>query len=397
MSSKTQSNVSPTSSTIAKVQVAEIVPHKPITEIEELTAAWRSLEGQANLVSPVASFSSIPELHGVSLRAVIIDPATNKYGQGPEVYRDARFCEDDEVALGGVGLQKISAAAGVQFLSQRRLDDRSDPYYCEVEVTLGVRDFDGMWRQVIKTRAVDLRDGAPETLKPEKLEKPGGRWEKTGKMVSIDPSALADRRRHIQSLAETKAFHRALRTILTLKQKYTKAELAKPFVVPKLVAALDSSDPEQKRALIDMALGREAALYGPGYGGNEPTRILKDVTPAPTHRRDVASSAASPDPQQINVEKVDVDNGASDFELVDLPEPGPVALCDCPCGDQAEIAEEVARLTTERCGAPRCRECFPGKGFSLERHRNLRDLRLPKHPGLTAEQIVTAVQKGLRR
>ena len=187
-----------------------LMPTKPLTQIEDLRNAWKSLEGQCNLVSPVVIVDTIPEMHAISLRSVMVDPTTNRFNQGPEVYHDRRFCGEGEVALGGVALRKIAAAAGIQMIERRRLDDRSDPNYCEIEIIIGVRDFDGTWRQVTNAKEIDLRAGAPETMK---AEKDGGH--KTGRMIPLDASALGDRRRHIQSLCETKAFYRAIRTILT--------------------------------------------------------------------------------------------------------------------------------------------------------------------------------------
>lgn len=377
-------------------KVTPDLPAAPVQSIEGLKNTWARLSSEANLVTPLASVDSIQAMHAVSLRAVIIDAAVNNFGQGSEVYRDRRFCEENERALGGVALQKIAAAAGVQILSRKRVDDRSEPYYCEVEVTIAMRDFDGTYRQVTKAREVDLRDGSPETTKPEK-KKVGARWEKTGKLVPLDPSALADKRRHIQSLAETKAFYRALRTLLQLKQKYTLEELARPFVVPKLVPMLDPNDPDQKDALIRMALGQEASLYGHDGGR---MRETKDVTPSSQPRGESApdpSTGTQPEAPAVNQPAEDEPDEA-DFEPLDLPEeePPPAATCGCICGCQLELTEKIATMTTERCGAPRCGDCYPGRRFDSERHRGLGDLKLPKHQGLTAERIEASLKGGVR-
>jgi hypothetical protein len=365
------------------------LPAHPLAKVEEVRNTFKALEGKVNLISPVASVDTIPAMHGISLRAVSIDPETNQYGNGPEVYKDARFCEGNERALGGVALQKIAAAAGVQIIDRRRLDDRSDPNYCEMEITIGMRDFDGTQRQVIKGKEMDLRDGAPETLKPEK----DGNGRKTGKMVPYEASALADKRRHIQSHAETKAFYRALRTILSIKQKYTLKELALPFVVPKLVPALDPNDPDQKRALIGMAVGGEAALFGQrrqleaGAAPPADVRMLKDVTPAATN------GDAAPAPKGANTadaEDIGEGDDADDFELPDqLNETDSPArfVCECPCGDQVALTEEVAKVTKERVGAARCKSCYPGAGFDFAKHKDLRTLGLPAFPKLDAEGL----------
>jgi hypothetical protein len=264
-----------------------------------------------------------------------------------------------------------------------------------MEITIGMRDFDGTQRQVIKAKEMDLREGAPETLKPEK----DGSGKKTGRMVAYEASALADKRRHIQSHAETKAFYRALRTILSIKQKYTLKELERPFVVPKLVPALDPNDPDQKRALIGMAVGGEAALFGQRRqleAGSVPpdVRMLKDVTPGPTN----GNAAPLPKGASAAAAAEDEDQGddADDFELPDQlgeTDAPPKFVCECPCGDQVGLPEEVAKITKERVGASRCKACYPGAGFDFEKHKDLRTLGLPAFPKLDAAGLRQKLQK----
>lgn len=379
-------------STVAESQnkSKSLVPTKPLTQIEDLRKTWESLEGQVNLVSPLAIVNTIPKLHAISLHWVKIDPTVNQRGQGPEVYYDPRFCDKDERALGAVGLQKIAQAAGAEIVGTLRIDNRSESYYCNMEITVGIRDFDGTWRQTKKSREIDLRDGEPDSQKPERDN--SGR--KTGQMTSLDPSALADRRRHIQSFAETKAFNRALRALLTLKQKYSLGELSRYFVVPKLIPDLDPSDPVQKDALINLAIGREKNLYNRLVNNTLPSvemRVLKDVTPEPATSPTSAGAQPPIEPGPVSRETEAYEE--EDFEAMEFEPLEPVAVCACPCGDQAELSGEVARITIERCGSPRCKECFPGKTFNYNRHKDFGSLELPKYPGLTADQIIAAVKK----
>jgi hypothetical protein len=366
------------------------LPSSPLSKIEALRETFARLEQQCNLIAPVASIDSIPAMHAISLRAVKIDANTNTYGQGPEVYRDGRFCQGDEVALGGVALQKIMAAAGVQVVSRVRVDDRSDPNYCDMEITLAVRDYDGTFRQVVAGKEVDLRDGAPETMKPEK----DSRGSKTGGLIPLEQAALGDKRRHIQSLAESKALYRALRKILQLRQKYTRAELARPFVIPKLVPNLDPNDPDQKRALIAMATGAETRLFGQQPMVDSARSLPMGET---TTTRDVTPHSATGDaaralPAQAPLEEAapeqqpaQADDDMGDFDVHASATSAAIHVCTCACGGgcQAEISAAVAEVTTERVGAPRCRSCFPGKGFDQQRHSGMATLGLPKFPRMT--------------
>jgi hypothetical protein len=349
------------------VRIEQLLPAEPIGQIAALKTAFAKLAGQCNLVSPIVQIDSILPMHKVSMRAVVIDPFVNPKGMGPEVYK-ADFCENNERALGKVGVTKVLSAAGVQVLATTRLDDRSDPYYCEFAVTLALRDLDGQWRQDTKTKAVDLRDGSAAAQK-------------------FTAGMLRQQREHILSLAESKAMLRAARTLLNLKAKYTVEELGRPFVIPKLVAALDPSDPDQKKALIELAAQGDRVLFGAPPA--DPMRSLKDVTPS-TPALPAARDAESP------VEPTNpASAAANDFELLPDVEPEPKAqdqlVCWCPCGCKRAITAEASTSTIEAVGAPRCRACYPGKGFDPAMHEGIGDLELPKKPGLTAERVTASV------
>ena len=378
--------------------VLRTLPSSPIIKIEELTKTFRELREHVNLVCPLAAVDTILPMHQVSLRAVYINPEVNKYGVGPECYRGFGWCEDDEVALGKVALDKLEAAAGVKRIGGGRTDDRSEPYCCDFSVTLEITDFDGTKRTTVGSKALDLRDGAPETLKAEKIND-----RKTGRMVPMDPSALAAKRVHMLALCETKARLRALRELLGLQQKYTFADLSKPFVIPKLVPHLDPNDPETKTALIAAALGTTAALYGrpesivearqlPGETMPPIRTIEGDRIEDPDHESAETTPAqheATPAAGQPE-RPVDVDELAS-FGDPPAAAPEPVFVCGCSCGHQAQITQKVHDWTKDRLkGSARCEKCYPwttngtvSTRFDFSLHEAHQDLGIKSHPGLT--------------
>ncbi len=353
---------------------------EPIEGLEALSAKCAALAKVANVLSPVASIDYVLPLHKISLRVATISPNVDEQ----EVYKP-HWCKHDERALTKIGLNKLLATAGVNLVDIRRLDDRADPFYCESEVTLSVRGYDGMLRTFCATKSLDLRDGMPETKK-------GG-----GEDLSV--SALNDRRRHLVSLCETKAGLRALRGLLNLKQKYTVKELAKPFVVPVLVPDLDPNDPETKRALLATALGQTVKLYGDTGGSKhlEATKhAIETIVARETNPRAISGDTKGtgsesepfapekPAPQMAPIDQ-------ADFPELPAEVPGPsphgaVLVCECPCGDQSQLSEAVHKLTTERLGAARCALCFPGKSFDYESHANLATLGIPNRPTLTPKQ-----------
>jgi hypothetical protein len=82
------------------------------------------------------------------------------------------------------------------------------------------------------------------------------------KMVYGKTKQLADIMRYRVPMVESKAMNRAVRRLMGLKAKYTKAELAEPFVVPHIEYMPDLADRNVMELLKSGADGRANALYG---------------------------------------------------------------------------------------------------------------------------------------
>jgi len=346
------------------------LPSAPIEKIERLREVYGDLASRVNLVTPLQSPDFIPASHKVSLRVVVLSADVN----GGDVYKDDHFCEKDERAPTKVGLLKILQAAGGDVVAEkcRRVDDRKDPRYVEFTSTIRIPMLDGTVKEFAKTRRVDHRAGADETK---------GWSEKR----------LAQARKFTLELAETKALNRAIREGLALKQKYTEAELARPFVVPALVYVADMTDPEVRKMVAAKGLGVVDSLYGPdrqmpisGTGS--------DVTP---HRELTSGEPGAPAPTLDPQVDAWIDSlGGPE------PESEPVApqmfVCGCPCGDQRQVSSQLAAFTTERVKCVRCRQCYPwGKEFAALRHADLPDMEMPGLAGLSGSRAVAANAKWL--
>lgn len=373
------------------------LPLQPLAKIEEVRTTFNALQAKVNLICPLSQVDHIMPMHQVSFRAVDVNPDV----KAGDVYKDQRFCEDNERALGKIALTKLMSAAGVQIISSDRIDDRSDPCYCEFKVVLAMRDFDGQYRQIVASKESDFRDGAPEASKPQKRCKTHGlkscncdwrNFEKTGELVPLDASALADKRRHIESLTETKAIERGLRLILNLKQKYTVEELRKPFVVPKLVPFFDTDDPDVKKALIQHTLAGEQALFGPAP---QPT-FSPDRALPPAERRNPPASATDTGANEAADQRTEgpIDNPAEDLSGFEAPPPEPereadvVYECGCTCSHVAEISKEVYDKSIELCGSPRCQLCYPyHPSFDFSMHDSDKALGIKAWPQLTPRKV----------
>lgn len=332
-----------------------------------LAAQLEEMSANAIVLSPVSQVTTIAAMHQVALSVVSINPEVDQYGNGDECYRDKRFCKGDHVAPGKVALAKICRAAGVQVVKNERVDDRSNPFYCHIQMTLGMREYTGEWTQHICSKEVDLSDGSPETKKKDGTVR----------------SDLGEMRKHMQSNCETKCLQRGLRQMLGLQQTYSAKQLkAKPFLVPKLVANLDPEDPEQKRALIAQATGAQGAIFGQpsgsqvssitdGTGQPGPGQVVLDGATGEVVAEGAAQPGAAPEPAPEPMDPAD---------FGDLPEPlpepqpepqGPEHICGCPCGCQGELTAEVAAATQKKIGTPRCKSCFPGRAFDFKMHQDV--------------------------
>lgn len=227
-------------------------------------------EQKYNLLLPVVHIGSLPIGTQLSVREVRIDIRAIKNGQRTEYPGGEVYYVEGKLGLGKVALNKLAAAAGITWEYSRRVDDRSDPYYCEFEVRAKVTDFDGTVRYEPSSKTLDLRDGGKD-------------------VVGLSDRQLAQMQKFIDGHCETKAKERAIRAILQLKTSYTAEELALPFIVPKLVP--DTTDPASQRAVLANMYGATQALFGAA-----PAKVVdatfEENTPAPPAGADGGDEAA---------------------------------------------------------------------------------------------------------
>lgn len=323
------------------------MPSAPIKSIEALHEAYRQATAQANLITPVQHFDYIPEMHRISMRAVVIDPG------GRDVYKPS-FCGPEERAPGKTMILKLLQAAGGSVVHSRRVDDGHTQYLATFQARIRVPQLDGSLMEFEATKTVDLRDGSPQA-------------------ANMSAAQLKQARQFVAENAETKALLRSVRGGLALPQKYTVAELSRPFVVPALVADVDTSDPEIRRMVAAKALGITAQIYGQV----EPRAALPPASAVIT--LDPGDNRPGP-----KVEEPPDDLTGDDAEMFGAPEPvasdppPPEFLCQCPCGHQIEVTKEVADATKHGAGSVRCAACYPWHPhYKLAAHAEIRDMELP--------------------
>lgn len=220
------------------------------TARERATLALRTAAETANLVAPVTSLDApLPEGFAVALTQVLIstDPKAG------DCYQMA-----GNWALGRPALEKIASAAGIQWDPQmsRRLDDGRDAHYCAFLAVGRYSLFDGRDQLVSASKEMDLRDGSAQC---ESIfsDARGG--------PDAAQKTLRQMRASILRHAESKARCAAVRS-LGLRGAYTTEQLAKPFVVARLVFTGQTADPVLRREFALMraraALGASTSMYG---------------------------------------------------------------------------------------------------------------------------------------
>lgn len=241
------------------------------TQFEAAIAKWT---GNYNLLSPFTQITGLAPQHGIIASVVKINPDASKGGPG-EVYNGLPFLNAGEVALAKIGLRKIAEGAGISITTQR-----VDPYtianYWSFKAIATYRGIDGTVVTREATAEWDLRDGSPR-LKG---------WTK---------NQVEEGRKNGLRNAETRAINAAIREF-GIKQKYTAAELAKPFLVLRVAWQPDPTNPDQMRMVAENAMRGTSALYGAPAA--LPPQAINDVVDAEVSEpRHVGGGQATEEPK----------------------------------------------------------------------------------------------------
>jgi len=226
---------------------------------QQLAAASQSLtalaalygEGEYNLLAPTTHMA-IPKGMQLSITEVRVSPVVPKYGSGEDVVAIA----GGKLLVLRHKLDQIAAAAGISWFVEERKDGGRHPHYCEAFVRGRIVDYDGTVREITGSKTIDVREsvgGVPGKDYSEIVDKQ--------KSKGGDPTKqLRELRKFIAEIAFSKAKNRAIAQALGIKRSYTKEQLAKPFVIPKL--ALDPTDADARELVMANAVNATEALFG---------------------------------------------------------------------------------------------------------------------------------------
>lgn len=241
-----------------------------ITTRDQYRDALKRWTGAYNVLTPFTDLSSLAPQHGIVVSVVRINSDPVKGGPG-EVYDGLPFLGKNEVSLAKIGLRKIADCGGIN-TETHRTDDRRIPNYWEVKAIATYTGIDGRTVRREATCEWDLRDGS-------------------ARMKGWTRPQVEENRKNGLRNCEARAINAAIREC-GLKQKYTRAELEKPFLVLRVAFQPDMADPEQRRQVTEHALRGTAALYPGRDGGGRGLGDIIDAQPAEPRLVGAGSTAA---------------------------------------------------------------------------------------------------------
>lgn len=257
-----------------------------------------------------------------------------------------QFTEDDtypvdggRVALNGRALSRVASGAGISIINVVRHDDGSNPDYAEVSVLAVMKRPDGTLIHATGKKSVDVdayiaQQVASQTAKGQK------------KPAEIKAAAERDRlqlRKYKVERAETGAKNRAIRQLLAMKAAYTRAELAKPFVIPQITLNMVEicRDADGRRMAIQQALGATTQLYGQSDFGQPAAMALPAAQSAP-----VAAAALMASTQPSQHDRATHAAGEGYAEATVVEDELPALPADIANGE--DLAGTIRKLFAER-------------------------------------------------
>lgn len=216
----------------------------------------------ANLLMPTTSIHGLSEFMSPVVESVYLSVKP----EGGDAYAE-KSAADTKFRITAQGLRKLAVCAGIIWhpTACHRTDNRNDRDYVSYQSVGGIKKNDGSL--VYWKGEYDLDFEVVEEELRELHYNKSKNWHKSDeeKQAYIESSVRRDmifKRKHKIKLAETGAANRVIRAILGLKSAYTKAELAKPFTLIRIVFKPDYNDPEVKRQVTAAAISAMTGIYG---------------------------------------------------------------------------------------------------------------------------------------
>lgn len=300
-----------------------------------LAIAEQFPEGKFNLLVPIKTVAEIAEIHKPVMNVVYI--STNEADK--EAYLQTK---PDGWALTKKALTKLMKAAGIRIIkSEPVLPTKCEkcaavnrgigrPVNCGAcpnkdvkhRVTISMPQLTGENVEVVASKEI-LYDDV------------------TARMTAAQKDEFSKFR---SEMCESKALNRALRIAMQIKPTYTKAELAKPFVVAYLVPNLDNAAVRDEAVKSFFGAAREL------YGDTESAAAAKHTINADTEIDDDEDGYEPPSqpeyiPEEVQQPVVNTEETAPDYD--------PTICTECG----TRCSNGVVKYSQEQYGRTLCMAC----------------------------------------
>jgi hypothetical protein len=217
-----------------------------ITTPEQFQTALARLTDRCNVLTPFASIGGLAPQHAIFTTVVNIS-LDKSAGQVYDGMNDAgrnvlQFLKPGEVALAKNGLRSIAEGLGISIHLEYPSAGQVRHYW-HVKAIAAYRGLDGAWVQREASEEWDLRDGSE-------------------RMRGWTANQTAEARKHGLRQCETRAINAAVRECgCGVKQAYTRAELAKPFVAFRVNFVPNMADADTRKLVTERAMQGASALF----------------------------------------------------------------------------------------------------------------------------------------
>lgn len=221
-----------------------------------------------NVLLPSSSIQRVSEFHDTVLEVVPLSIACGD----AYPYDDRHLDKAKKFGIAKPGLLKLSHAAGIvwRWEATQRIDQMVSRDYVAYQAVGSLRQADGTWIDLKGSYELDL-EVIEQDLRTlyTKIARGLRREDKLksdeavqGYIANSVQQELLRKRKHKLRLAETGAMLAVVRSLLAMKSLYSREELERPFVVPRVVFSPNLSDPEIRKAILASSLRAVHDLYG---------------------------------------------------------------------------------------------------------------------------------------